>query len=172
MKHDRLHSVAHNFADSMASGLGFVVGHCPTDVFADAAANGEIGVIVDFLRGRVFGKSSSYELRRALPLYCKAFPNFCEIHGANVLDFTMFRARFVWGQLHHRYLVTIEDSRGKCSTREYEGCPGRRVKQYDALTGFHRPKIMQTPDIETLKCNSWPKRIIQMRGVLKGIFKL
>jgi hypothetical protein len=55
MKHNRLHSVAHNFADSLAS--GFVVGHCHTDVFADAAANGDKGIIVDFPGGKVFARA-------------------------------------------------------------------------------------------------------------------
>ena len=27
MKHDELHAIAHNFAESLASGVGFVVGH-------------------------------------------------------------------------------------------------------------------------------------------------
>ncbi len=176
MKHNRLHSVAHNFADSMSSGLGFVVGHCMTDVFSDAAANGEIGVIVDFLSGEIFAKNCSDELSDCVPQFHKAFPKFCEKHSVDVLDFRMFRVRFVSEQLYNYYLVTIEDSRGKCSTRVYYGFPnvGKRVKQNDRLRAFHRPKIWQTPDKETLECKSYIKlwqNPLQMALIWKKILK-
>ncbi|MCA1368872.1 hypothetical protein I6F15_15900 [Bradyrhizobium sp. BRP14] len=37
MKHPELQAIAHNFADSLASGQGFLVGYYPSDIFAEAA---------------------------------------------------------------------------------------------------------------------------------------
>lgn len=150
MKHDQLHSIAHNYAASLASGLGFVVGHYPTDVFKDAAANGTEGIVVDFLTGQVFAENCSDELRRGVPIYRDSFQRFCQKHGADKLDFSMCRVRFVSGWIYNFFIVTIRDRAGKCSSREYGGWSGQRVKQKDSLGRF-RPKLLSTPDAETLK---------------------
>lgn len=150
MRHNRLHAVAHNFAESLASGLGFVIGYYPTDVFKEAAANGEQGLVVDFLNGEVLAERCSKDLRRAISKYRDAFPEFCAKHGVEQADFRMFRVRFLKGQLHNPWIVTIEDSDGKSSSREYRGVPGRRVKDKDEL-GRLRPRRLSEPDTVTLE---------------------
>ena len=142
MRHNRLHSVAHNFADSLASGLGFVVGYCPTDVFADAAASPDCVLGVDFLAGEVVAGFASAELQRALPLYRDAFSEFCRRHDVERSDFSQFTVQYaLLGQLK-RYTVTVRDQKGRTSSREYEGGAGRRVKEVDAL-GRLRPKVIR-----------------------------
>ena len=150
MRHNRLHSVAHNFADSQASGIGFVIGVFVTNVFADAARNGADGLVIDFLSGVIFADHCSAELRNAVPLYRKAFPGFCDKHDVKVSDYRTFHARFIASAPTHRYIVTVEDDRGRISSREYEGASGRRVMQSDALRRL-RPKILDQPDADPSK---------------------
>ena len=50
MRHDKLCAIGHNLADSLASGLCFVIGYWGTDVFGEAAA-GDGVIEVDFLNG-------------------------------------------------------------------------------------------------------------------------
>ncbi len=69
MKHSQLHAVAHNFTDSLASGLGFVVGYCETHVFADAACNPDGFLVVDFLTGHLDEGTASDQLLHALPFF-------------------------------------------------------------------------------------------------------
>jgi len=149
MKHSRLHSVAHNFTASLASGLGFVVGYCPIDIFGDAAANGSPGLVVDFLTGRVFAKRCSLDLRLGMPLFQREFAGFCRKHGVSRQDYRLFRARFICKPLAELFIVTITDSSGKCTSREYAGSPGERVKVMDEL-GRLRPAVLRVPDAETL----------------------
>ncbi len=144
MKHAKLRAVAHNYADSLASGLGFVVGFFPTSVFADAAVQPDGMLVVDFLNGRVAGGFVSDELTAAMPLYRNAFPDFCAGHGCDVGDFRRFLVRFRAGRTSNGYTVTIEDARGKVSTLDYAGTPGRRVRQRDSL-GRVRPRPAEDP---------------------------
>jgi hypothetical protein len=75
----------------------------------------------------------------------------------------MFRARFLKRQLHNPWIVTIEDSAGKSSSREYQGVPGRRVKDKDEL-GRLRPRILPEPDAVTLECRSSESRAPESGG--------
>ena len=153
MKHNKLHSIAHNYTDSLVCDFGLLLGyHYPTNVFADAAANGKQGLVVDFLTGRVHAKQYSEDLSCGIPLYRNKFAEFCEKHGADNRDFHMFRVRFeAKGQGGH-YIVTIKDSAGKCSSRNYERLSGKRVKLADSQ-GRLRPEILTDPDAETLGCD-------------------
>ncbi|WP_282608613.1 hypothetical protein [Pelagibius sp. Alg239-R121] len=133
MKHKQLHSIAHNFADSLASGLGFVVGMFGTDVFADAASNDDGVVSVDFLNGTIKGRTVDDRLPRAISLYQKAFPQFCAKHGATESNFRQFEVRFTHLAPTTGFAVTIEDDKGRVSTEDYVGTPGKRIVKLDAL---------------------------------------
>ena len=121
MKHRQLQSIAHNFAASLASGMGFVVGLYTTQVFKEAGLNKDHHITIDFLSGRITHGTTSEELTRASVVYQGAFPEFCEKHGADITDFRELSVRFHSGQLNNRFMVTIEDSGGTRSTREALG---------------------------------------------------
>lgn len=128
MKHSQLHAVAHNFTDSLACGHGFVVGHCETHVFADAACNPDGCLVVDFLTGQLDEGSGSGQLLHALSLFQNGFENFCQKHGASKSDFTEFKTRFEAGRGGNMYTVTITDGCGRRSSIDYKGIPGQRIK--------------------------------------------
>ena len=146
MKHNKLHGVAHNYADSLAGGLSFVVPHCVihTDIFAEAAANKERYLIADFLTGKVQGAYPEGDVEYALPLLKNSFPAFCMKHGVDVSDFQAFLVRFIAGSDGNSYVVTIQDKNGRRSSREYLGSEGRRSATLDEL-GRVRPKNFEAP---------------------------
>ncbi|MEM9197802.1 MAG: hypothetical protein AAGD12_08095 [Pseudomonadota bacterium] len=131
MKHSQLHAVAHNFNDSLASGLGFVVGYCETHVFAGAACNPDGFLVVDFLTGQLDEGTATDQLVHALPIFRNEFEGFCQKHGASNSDFAEFKARFEAGRRGNMYSITITDARGRRSSIDYEGIPGRRFKMLD-----------------------------------------
>lgn len=131
MKHAQLHAIAHNFTDSLASGLGFVVGYCETNVFADAASNPDGFLVLDFLTGQLDEGVASDQLLHALPLFHNAFEAFCQKHGASKSDFAEFKVRFESGRRGNTYTITIKDARGRRSSIDYKGVPGRRVMMLD-----------------------------------------
>ena len=130
MRFSTLKSVGHNIADSMASGMGFVIGVYPMDVFGEAAAGSEGYIEVDFLRGTASGSAASRSLRRAISLYRDALPDFCRRHGVRFEDFQALQARFGTDQVHGpHFTVTVESASGKRSTDSYLGLPGRRLRR-------------------------------------------
>jgi hypothetical protein len=138
VKHAELAAIAHNIADSMASGLCFVIGYYSVDVFAEAARNEPPSLTIDFLHGRVVDGVVSKSLQRAVELFRDALPEFCGKHGASVDDFSELRVRF---EAHRgpRFVVSVEDRRGRRSETEYAGVPGERIKVLDQQ-GRIRPK--------------------------------
>ncbi|MGR3636536.1 MAG: hypothetical protein ACU0BK_11525 [Shimia sp.] len=146
MKHSKLHGIAHNFADSIAGGLSFVVPNnvIHTYVFADAAANGDGYIVADFLTGKTEGAYPHGEIVSALPLFKNAFPGFCEKHGVEFSDFTAFVVRFVAAKDGNSYVITIEVRTGRRSSREYVSSSGKLSETLDDL-GRRRPKILETP---------------------------
>ncbi|MBG6203667.1 hypothetical protein IWQ48_004827 [Labrenzia sp. EL_13] len=139
MKHRRILAVAHNYADSLACGVGFVVGHCSTDIFGEAAKNTDLCIEVDFLAGRVVTGNCSKTLAAALRLYKTGFEAFCVRSRVHRTDFSVFRARYFQLPTAPRYTIFVKDRFGKSSSREYEGFSGKRVKVLDNL-GRLRPK--------------------------------
>lgn len=131
MKHSQLHAIAHNFTDSLACGLGFVVGYYETNVFADAACNPDGYLVVDFLTGQLDEGTASDQLLHALPVYRNAFENFCQKHGATKSNFIEFKTRFEAGRFENMYSITITDARGRRSSIDYAGIPGKRVRIHD-----------------------------------------
>ena len=141
MKFATLTSVAHNLADSLASGIGMMIGVYEMDVFGEAAAAPEGFIEVDFLTGRSSGGKVSRELARALKLYAAALPDLCRRQGVDAAEFAMLTARFSGRQLPREYTVTIEDRQGRRSTDEYRGIPGRRPKVMDHLGRIRRKRL-------------------------------
>jgi len=131
MKFDELRSLAHNIADSVASGIGLMVGVYDMDVFGDASRSAEGFVEIDFLAGKVSVENPSAKLINAVELYKQALPGHCIKHGTTQDSFRELRARYYGnGQ---RFTVTVEDHFGRRATDAYEGVPGKRIRQLDSL---------------------------------------
>ena len=127
----KLCDTTHNFTDSLASGLGFVVGYYETNVFADAACNPDGYLVVDFLTGQLDEGNASDQLLHALPVFRNEFESFCQKPGATKSDFTEFKTRFEAGRRGNMYSITITDARGRRSSIDYKGIPGKRIKMLD-----------------------------------------
>ena len=141
MKHLTLHSVAHNFATSLAGGLSFVVPHhvLSTNVYAEAAATPDGTVEIDFLNGTTKGAYPGGEVECAAPLFKLAFPAFCAKHGVESADFCTFKVQFIAETGGNRFVISIADRQDKQSSREYLGTIGKGAKAVDSL-GRLRPK--------------------------------
>jgi hypothetical protein len=57
-----------------------------------------------------------------------------------ISEFREFTARYAHDYLQNRFIVTVEDARGRRSTTEYAGMPGQRVEVLDEH-GRLRPKV-------------------------------
>jgi hypothetical protein len=130
MKHADLRSIAHNFADSFASGIGLLGGFCVYDVFGEAQHSPEGLIAVDFLNGTTTGGEPSPTLKKVIGLYREALPDFCEKHGASISNFRQLKATYSKGR---PTLVEIEDDTGRRSRDQYVGVPLRRIKKVDGL---------------------------------------
>jgi hypothetical protein len=140
MKIGTLQAIGHNIADSVASGIGLMIGVYSMDIFSEASSTPEGYIEVDFLTGTTSGGRPSAGLASALKLYSEeALPQLCERHGVAVSDFRKLDVRFWRGTLNGRFEVTVEDKLARVSRAEYEGSPGKRVKVLDHL-GRLRPK--------------------------------
>jgi hypothetical protein len=145
MKHDDLRSIAHNIADSLASGIGLLIGFYEMDVFGEAANSPEGRLTVDFLRGITIEGRASPSLGKALLQYRDALPALCERHGILASAFRDLTAQyFVAGIYGRRFVVTVEDQTGRRSVDEYEGNPGRRVMGIDHLGRLRRKRGTKT----------------------------
>jgi len=133
MKHDQLCAVGHNLADSMASGLGFVIGYYPMDVFGEAALSPGGSIEVDFLHGRILRGVASDSLKAAAAHYAEALPEFCRMNGAEATDFEALSASFDATAFQRRVFLKVTDRRGRRSTTEYVGVPLKRVRVLDSL---------------------------------------
>lgn len=141
MKHDVLTSIGHNIADSLASGVGLLIGVYQMDVFGEAAKSPEGFIEVDFLTGSTSGARPSPSLARAIRLYAEALPSLCERQGAAVSDFEQLVARYISrGPNDYQFTVEVVDRFGKRSRDHYAGLPGARPKTLDALGRLRREK--------------------------------
>jgi hypothetical protein len=125
MKHSRLSSIAHNLADSLSCGLGFVIGYYGTDIYGEAAKCPESSIFVDFLKGEISAGTPS--LAKAVALYSQVLPDFCKKHRVEVSEFQIFRVRYAVSFYGPRYTVEIEDRSGRHSSVEYAAYSGRRL---------------------------------------------
>lgn len=128
MKHNELLSVAHNIADSLASGSGFVVGYWPTDVYGEAARCPEGNLTIDFLTGEIAGGHPSKTLSAAVIAYRDVLPSFCEKHGISIVEFNQFTVQYSGiSSFNGSAVITITDSNGRQSIAEYSGNPLKRA---------------------------------------------
>lgn len=128
MKHGNLKSLGHNIADSLASGIGLMIGVYEMDVFAEASSASEGFINVDFLNAMSTGSQTSSGLSRAICLYKEALPALCEKHGISLNEIKILEARFGTDPVYGRHFtVTVEANDGKRSTDQYVGMPGRRL---------------------------------------------
>lgn len=129
MKFSHLKSLAHNIADSMASGIGLLVGVYDMDVFGEAAASNEGYMTVDFLNGVTSGATPTPALQAAILRYRDVLPSMCHKHGVALSDIETLLVRFGTDAAYGRHFkVTVKSRQGKTSTDQYLGSPGRRLK--------------------------------------------
>ena len=133
MKIATLRSIGHNIGHSVASGIGLMIGVYDMDIYGEAARSPEGFIEVDFLTGSTLGAAPSEKLANALALYRDALPDLCKSHGIQIEDFRELRVRFVPSGMFGHFVVTVEDQRGKRSTKEYVGTDGSRPRILDHL---------------------------------------
>ena len=133
MKHDELRSIAHNIADSLASGIGLLIGVYEMDIFGEAVKSSEGYITVDLLNGTTSGGVPSKSLAKAIKLYSNALPDLCERHGASVSFFLSLTARYSSYSVDSYVTITVKDKNGRESIDEYIGLPLSRIKTTDSL---------------------------------------
>lgn len=127
VKIGELASFGHNLADSLASGICFMVGTYSVDIHAEAAASPEGHVVVDFLMGSTSGAPVSPGLAQAIRRYSEMLPQFARRHGLDASEIKALSARFGTDPVAGRhFVVTVETSDGRRSVDQYVGIPGRR----------------------------------------------
>ena len=150
MKHDHLCAIGHNLADSMASGLAFVIGCHQLDVFGEAASSPGGVIEVDFLSGGIVRGKASENLKAAAARFAKVLPVFCQKNGAEAADFEALSAAFEVTVLGPRVSLVVTDRNGHSSTTEYAGVPLKRVRVLDNLGRIRRaPRRAGAKDVET-----------------------
>lgn len=138
MKFGALKSVGHNIADSLASGIGLMIGVYEMDIFREAAAHPDGFIDVDFLSGTSSAGDGSPNVARAVKLYAEALPGLCASHGIDPGAFRTLTARFSGQEPFTEFMVTVEDLQGRQSVDRYAGRPGKRVKVLDHLGRIRR----------------------------------
>jgi hypothetical protein len=130
MKRGQLKSIGHNIADSLASGIGLMIGVYDTDVFAEAAAEAEGFVVVDFLAGTATGANISEGLRGAIRRYKDELPVLCAKHGVDSKLIARLETRYGTDPVYGRHFtVLVEDTAGRRSSDRFVGVPGRRLRR-------------------------------------------
>jgi hypothetical protein len=128
MKHGQLKSIGHNIADSLASGIGLMIGVYDTDIFAEAAAGAEGYIEVDFIAGTATGSNISNGLRGAIRRYKEELPGLCAKHGVDPRLIARLETRYGTDPVYGRHFtVAIEDTAGRRSSDQFVGVPGRRL---------------------------------------------
>jgi hypothetical protein len=125
-----LESVAHNIADSLASGIGLLIGVMQTEIYREASRTKPGFIEVDFLNGTWDGNCISDNLETAIKLYAAALPEFCEKHGVGSEEYVSLVVRYGTDIIiGSHFTVKIEDRKGRKSEKVYVGSPGRRIRK-------------------------------------------
>jgi hypothetical protein len=132
MKHDQLRSIAHNVADSFASGIGLPIGYLATHVFGEARKSPGGFITIDFLRGDIAHGRASAALTKAVRLYRDVLADISGKHGVPVRSFRVLTVRYSMAGSQEKAEVRIEDSEGRCSLDEYIDSPLRHIKRVDS----------------------------------------
>lgn len=125
MKFDELKSIAHNIADSLASGASLLINRWELEIFEEARRSAEGYITVDFLTGETRGGVPSPPLASAVKLLSDAFTDLCKRHGTTPSDFQALTARYYVDQTGRRFEVTVVNDRGRCSIDVYDGNEAR-----------------------------------------------
>ena len=145
MKIGELTSFAHNVADSLASGICFMVGMLGVDIHGEAAASPEGHITVDLLRGTASGSPVSSDLRFAIERYSQHLPELARRHGIDSAEIAVMTARFGTDPVEGtHFLVTVESTDGRRSVDQYVGVPGRR---------YGKPRRASAPPNNSFKPN-------------------
>lgn len=130
MKIGELASFGHNLADSLASGLCFMIGLYGVDIFAEAAASTVGEIVVDFLTGATTGSPASADLRRATLAFAAQVPELATQHGLDVAEIKVLSVRFGTDRVAGvHFQVTVETTDGRRAVDQYVGLPGRRYSR-------------------------------------------
>ncbi len=132
-KFGELRAIGHNIADSMASGMGFMIGVYTMNVYAEVAAAPEGYIDVDFLTGRVSGGSVTKSFMDAVKKYQLELPCLCQRHGIEMANFRKLTVWFSGYGVLRGFSVTTVDHQSRSSTDGFRGSPGKRVKILDHL---------------------------------------
>jgi|EndMetStandDraft_7_1072992.scaffolds.fasta_scaffold310748_1 hypothetical protein len=139
MKFDELRSIAHNVADSLASGLSLLVNRWDMEIFEEARRSPEGFITVDFLTGATRGGVPSSSLARDIALFPAALADLCRRHGTTSAVFKELTTRYSVEEGGRRFQVTVADHYGRRSADEYDG-NGRRLNVLDSLGRVRRKK--------------------------------
>jgi|SRR5215813_8778266 len=143
MKFGELRSIGHNIADSLASGIGLLIGVYGMNIFGEADRSREGVITVDFLSGKTSGGRPSSHLARGIALYRDALDELCEKHGASRAVFRELTACYSKTSTgNKRFIVTVVDQNGRRSIDTYMGVPGRRIRTLDHLGRIRRVRTL------------------------------
>lgn len=130
MKLGELTAFGHNVADSLASGLCFMIGFYTLDIFAEAAASREGQIVVNFLTGETAGSPASAEVKQAVGQFAQRLPALASGHGLDIGQIRVLSARFGTDRVAGpHFQVTVETADGRRSMDQYVGNPGRRYSR-------------------------------------------
>lgn len=130
MKLGELTAFGHNVADSLASGMCFMIGLYTLDISAEAAASREGEIVVNFLTGETAGSPASAGIKHATGQFAQRLPELASQHGLDIGQIRVLSARFGTDKVAGRHFqVSVETADGRRSMDQYVGSPGRRYSR-------------------------------------------
>lgn len=146
MKIGILASFGHNVADSLASGMCFMVGMDCANIYGEAAASPQGFIVVDFITGSISGSPVTDALRQTILAYSTQLPELAQKHALNLAAIQVLSARFGTDPVVGRHFqVTVQTSDGKRSIDQYVGSPGKRYRRPRRSTAYQG---MQASDVQ------------------------
>lgn len=141
MKHAKLRAVAHNLADSLASGVSLLTGAYELDLYGDAARAPGERLVLDLMNGAVIEGALSPALATALARLGPEFARLCAAAGTEPGDCRRAIARFHARAGACGFTLLIEDRAGRTTEADYEGTPAHRARDRDAQGRIRRRPV-------------------------------